>query len=226
MKDDTSWKELARYYDERASEYDVIYAGQGPAFPNPEPYKEDVCKISKIISSFVKGKIIDIACGTGFWLPYYASNCTEITMLDQSEKMLEQARLRAKSEMVLERCRFIQGNFFKLKLEQRYFQSAIVGFLLSHLANNETNDFLTKLSSILSEGAELLIIDSSWSSERQKYRKKEEMQMRKLDDGREFSIFKRYFEIDELEHVLSQYGYHAKQRYFGNAFLTIVLELK
>jgi len=71
-----------------------------------------------------------------------------------------------------------------------------------------------------------LIIDSAWSKERQIYREKEGMQKRKLDDGRVFSIYKRYFDIGELDHVLEPYGFHQKESYFGDAFLALVLETK
>ncbi|MFW9980239.1 MAG: class I SAM-dependent methyltransferase [Candidatus Thorarchaeota archaeon] len=223
MKKDASWEELAQYYDERASEYDEVYAGQGPAFPNPEAYKTDVSTIQEIASQFGKGRMIDIACGTGFWLPYYAANCTEITMLDQSERMLLLAEERAKKELVIERCRFVQGNFFEVELEISHFDSAIIGFLLSHLTDSDTTRFLSKLKEIVTAESELMIIDSSWSGERQQYREKEGLQKRRLDDGREFSIFKRYFAMGELDQLLSSFGFIVKRSYFGRAFLALVL---
>ena len=40
-------------------------------------------------------RVLDLACGTGFWFPHYAEHCTAVTMFDQSAGMLEQARRKA-----------------------------------------------------------------------------------------------------------------------------------
>lgn len=214
------------YYDERASEYDQVYSGKGPAFPNPLSYKRDVLEIQNIASQFGRNRLIDIACGTGFWLPLYSQNCTEITLLDQSEKMLVQSRKRAKNECILEKCNFIQGNFFDVNLKPDSFDSAIIGFLLSHLDNEFTKRFFSKLNEILCLHSEILIIDSAWSDERQIYREKEGEQHRKLNDGREFTIFKKYFERDEFGLLLKKNGYRIKHEFFGDAFFAVLAERK
>jgi len=62
-------KEMMSYYDERAREYDEIYLGKGPAsIPDPIAYKNEVTKISRIVSTFGRGHLIDVGCGTGFCL--------------------------------------------------------------------------------------------------------------------------------------------------------------
>jgi len=76
-------KEIISYYDERAEEYDEIYGGKGPAIPDSDAYKNDVTKIKQMVSEFGRGHLIDIGCGTGFWLPYYAQNCSQITLIEQ-----------------------------------------------------------------------------------------------------------------------------------------------
>ncbi len=223
MKDEASWDELAEYYDERAPEYDAVYSGAGPAYPEPKLYQEDVKRINELVSSFGKKHLLDIACGTGFWLPHYAANCERISMLDQSQKMLEQAKGRAISEGIVDKCRFIHGNFFEIDLDERY-DSAIVGFLLSHLTEGDTHRFFSKLDSVLKSNSQLMLIDSSWSKTRQIYREKEGFQKRKLDDGREFSIFKKYFESDELSQIVISRGFTVIHQYFGDAFLAIIAE--
>ena len=90
-----SKKELATYYQERAPEYDEFYSGKGPAIAHyGGVYINDVAKIQEMTSGFGKGHLIDIACGTGFWIPFYAQNCDEITCLDQSANMLGECKAR------------------------------------------------------------------------------------------------------------------------------------
>ena len=77
-------REMMSYYDERAEEYDEIYLGKGHTTIDADVYRKDVAKVSKMVSKFGKGHLIDIACGAGFWLPNYARNCNQITFLDPS----------------------------------------------------------------------------------------------------------------------------------------------
>ena len=81
--------EMLTYYEERASEYDEVYLGKGPAMPGyAHQYIHDVAHISRLVAGFGHRHLIDIACGPGFWAPYYARNIERITFLDQSEKVL------------------------------------------------------------------------------------------------------------------------------------------
>ena len=82
-------QEMLSYYNERASEHDEVYTGKGPAIRHySAEYIKDVAEVSEMISGFGSGHVIDIACGTGFWVPHYARNCEQITFIDQSERML------------------------------------------------------------------------------------------------------------------------------------------
>jgi len=164
------------YYDERAYEYDEIYQGRGPAIPDSDAYKNDVEKIKETVSAFGKGHLIDVGCGTCFWLPFYARNCSQITLIDQSKKMLSVCKERVDKLGLRNKCHFIQGDFFRVDLEDNAYDSALVGFFISHLSLEQERMFFAKLKRILKPNAQLLIIDSAWSEKRKKYRKKEGMQ--------------------------------------------------
>lgn len=45
-----------------------------------------------IVAGVVHGRLLDLACGTAYWLPHYAANCPRITLFDQSDRMLAEAR--------------------------------------------------------------------------------------------------------------------------------------
>ncbi len=105
--DDKLKQEMMSYYDERAQEYDEIYIGKGPAIPGSAAYKNDVTKISEMISAFGRGHLIDIGCGTGFWLPHYARNCSRITLIEQSENMLSECRRRVDKFGLKGKCHFL-----------------------------------------------------------------------------------------------------------------------
>jgi len=102
---------MMSYYDERAEEYDEIYLGKGHATIDPDAYRKDVAKVSEMVSRFGKGHLIDIACGAGFWLPHYALNCSQITFLDQSARMLSKCKDRVEELGLADVSSFIQGDF-------------------------------------------------------------------------------------------------------------------
>jgi predicted acetyltransferase len=67
--------DIFQYYNERAPEYEAFYAGEFPTGPRrPELYKTDIKAIQRLLPDYISGNCIDIACGTGFWLPSYHQN--------------------------------------------------------------------------------------------------------------------------------------------------------
>ncbi|MFW9997344.1 MAG: class I SAM-dependent methyltransferase [Candidatus Odinarchaeota archaeon] len=228
--DDGIKQEMMTYYNERAEEYDEIYTGGygGKRRVTLEPgvYQKDVGKIAGMISDFGKGHLIDIACGTGFWLQYYAGNCYRITLLDQSEKMLKECTRRVEKLGLVDLVTIIQGDLFEVKLETSTYDSALIGFLLSHLTLEQEETFFLKLKRILKPSSQLVFIDSAWNDERRKYRKKEGIQERVLNDGRTFNVYKRYFNKTDIEVMFSNYNFEISDSHVGKAIVSAILRTK
>jgi ubiquinone/menaquinone biosynthesis C-methylase UbiE len=74
------------------------------------------------------GRIMDLACGTAYWLPHYAPNCSRIALFDQSDRMLTEARAKATLLGVDDRCSFVRCDFFEHEFEQNSYDTALVGF--------------------------------------------------------------------------------------------------
>jgi ubiquinone/menaquinone biosynthesis C-methylase UbiE len=85
---------MFEHYNERAPEYEEAYTlGTGTtSMTDPRLFTTEATLLANIVQGFVHGRVIDLACGTAYWLPQYASGCSRITLFDQSEKMLEETR--------------------------------------------------------------------------------------------------------------------------------------
>ena len=139
--------------------------------------------LAGIVGRFAHGRIMDLACGTAYWLPHYAPNCARITLFDQSDRMLTEGRAKAHSLGIVNRCDFVQGDFFEHEFEQAAYDTALVGFFLSHLTEAQERLLFDALRTMLDASGRFLILDSAWSSERSKFNAKVERQPRRLNDG-------------------------------------------
>ena len=217
--DDKIKQGINSYYDERSQEYEEIYSGKGPGIPDPAAYKNDIKKITRIVSALGNGHLIDIGCGTGFWLACYAPNCSQITLIDQSEKMLSECKKRVDKWGLKDKCCFVKGDFLEATFDDCLFESALVGFLVSHFTLEVEQPFFLKLKKILKPEANLIFIDSAWTKKRQPYREKEGLQKRVLNDGRIFTTYKRYFDKPDIEELFRKYHFELESFYMGDVFL-------
>jgi SAM-dependent methyltransferase len=213
-------EELFTYYNERATEYEAFYAGQFPTGPrSPELYKADTRAIQQLLPHYVKGICLDIACGTGFWLPCYHHNCSAITLIDQSEGVLAECCKKIEALGIKEKTSVITGDVFRdIPLNQSY-DTALAGFLASHFKDEELTDFFDILKGALTPGGRFIIIDSVWGPEaKAHHRDQNGMATRRLYDGRTFHIYKRYFTREELDGLAEVNGFKLEIAYWGDVF--------
>jgi demethylmenaquinone methyltransferase/2-methoxy-6-polyprenyl-1,4-benzoquinol methylase len=213
---------LIAYYNERAHEYDDLYAGTMPSIDAPDLYTIDVRNITKLVSRFAARNVIDIGCGTGYWLSFYGANASHILLVDESANMLRECRIRAHRLGIAEKCDFVRGNFFNAKLAGGHYDGAIIGFVLSHVDADDEKVLFSRLDTLLTQDAQILIIDSTWSAFRARSRNKDGMQKRVLNDGRVFSIYKRYFTLDELFALMHRHGFDVTVSYTGDVFCAAI----
>ena len=214
---------MLAYYDERAPEYEEAYTrGTGTAsITEPDLFKAEALLLAGIVGRMARGRIMDLACGTAYWLPHYAQNCDHMTLFDQSDNMLAEARGKATRLGVLDRCDFVLGDFFDREFGEHVFDTVLVGFFLSHLSEVQETRLFDALRTMLKAGGRFLILDSAWSAERAKFNRKVERQSRQLNDGTLFEIYKRYCDQDDISGWADAYGVTRRIEHFGQAFYAV-----
>lgn len=174
---------MKAYYDARAPEYDDWYEGLGrfDGLDRPQ-WEEEVGRLERILGELPPARTLDVACGTAYltlWLP------GDIVGVDQSERMLAIARTR------MPNARFVRGDAFSLPFDDGSFERVFTGHFYGHLEKGEREVLLAEARRV---APELVVVDAA----RRPDRLPEEWQERVLDDGSRWTVYKRYFEPDEL----------------------------
>lgn len=213
---------MNEYYNERAAEFDEIYTlGKPPgSVSDPELYMEEARSLGNLVREHCRGSILDIPSGTGYWLQFYAANGSAITLVDQSENMLGEGREKARAHGVVPITRFMKADALDVSLEDRSFDSVLVGFFLSHVTDSQIDRFFHSLRNALKPDGRVLILDSSWTRFRGS-RTKEGTTVRTLNDGRQFEIYKRYFEGSDFDRFSESCDMDFTVQYEGKLYLGV-----
>jgi len=215
--------EMFSYYDAQAESYEDFYRGEGQAIAAlSSEYSIDTAGVAALLSGFGQGDVVDLACGTAFWLATYGRNCTTVTLVDQSAAALARCRQRIHELNLHDTAKVIQGDVFDVPLTAGGYDAGVVGFLLSHLTDRQTTELFDRLRRILRPEATLAVMDSAWTEARQPYGSKDGFVRRALRDGRSFMIRKRYFDRADLDGLLGQQGFRVQSVYMGKVFIAVV----
>ncbi len=214
---------MRSYYDERAPEYDELYTdGGGPAsISSPSAYKKDVAALAKVVTAQLRGDVLDLACGTAFWMQFYHRTCASITLVDHSPQMIAEADSRIRSLGLESKASTVRSDVFEFNSVGRTYDAILAGFLLSHLHDDEEKRLFKLADKVLRPNGVFVILDSVWSEERAATREKVGTLTRYLNDGRDFLIYKRYFERSDLELLCRRNGMQSDVAYFGRTFAAV-----
>jgi SAM-dependent methyltransferase len=212
---------MLTYYDERAPEYDELYTkGAVPGTSiAPQIRLREVESLSEIASAKLRGSVLDAPCGAGFWMVSYAAGCDAITLLDQSPKMLAESQKKAALLGISDRVETRQVDLLSFDFPENRFDSVLIAFLLSHLTDEEMDHFMTGVRRACRKGGTVVVFDSIWSTARQANGDKSGTHRRRLKDGREFDIYKRYFAPEDLTDFRRRYGISLEIDYAAEAYI-------
>jgi ubiquinone/menaquinone biosynthesis C-methylase UbiE len=171
------------YYHARAHEYDDWWLGRGLHRDRVRPgWDEELAELTDLIGALPTGRILDVACGTGYITQHLRG---DVVGLDHSDAMLEIARGR------LPYATFVQGDALALPFADASFDRVFASYFYCHLVEAERARFLAEARRV---APELVVV----SSRRQEGERAERWEERRLLDGSRWQVFKRVFAAAEL----------------------------
>ncbi len=192
MEADTKMRD---YYASRAPVYDRVYA-------KPER-QVDLRYLESFVADYFAGaKVLEIACGTGYWTQFIAPAAAAMVATDGIADPLALARQRPDVGNV----EFRVEDAYQLSSELGSFGGAFAGLWLSHIPKANLKTFVVNLQGYLVAGAKVLFIDNSpvqceelpicdTDAHGNTY------QLRTLDDGSQHRVLKNFPDEDELNAI-------------------------
>jgi SAM-dependent methyltransferase len=215
--------EMLAYYEARAPEYDDWYLRRGRYARGPihdAAWNAELDAAGRWLDGLsIHGEIVELAAGTGWWSPLLASK-GELSLYDAAPAPLERARERLVAH----------GLRAHLHLRDAWLEpdravdALFTGFWLSHVPRDRLGTFLGIVRRWLKPGGIFAFIDSQLdpqSSATDHPLPSGDSSVRRLDDGRTFSVVKVYYEPADLEAALERAGFEAgRVTSTGRFFLT------
>ena len=193
--------ELVDYYRRRAREYEAIYA-------KPERQTDLAFLKKHIPERLAKRRVLEVACGTGYWTVLVARSAAKVVATDATEEPMRVAMSKDYGERDV---RFELADAYALSADLGRFDGALAAFWWSHLPRSRTADFLASLHARLESRARVLLLDNRYvegSSTAIAERDAEgnTYQRRRLADGSENRVLKNFPTEAELRAALAPYA--------------------
>jgi len=178
---------MAAYYAERAQEYERIYE-------KPERL-EQLGELKRLVrDTFAGRRVLEPACGTGYWTAVAAQTAARVTAFDVNESVLALARGKGLDP---KRVKFLLEDAYEPPPFTERFDAALVAFWWSHMPRKRVDGFLDHLHAALEPNAVVLCLDNTFvPGESTAITRTDSdgntFQTRRLENGREFEVLKNY----------------------------------
>jgi demethylmenaquinone methyltransferase/2-methoxy-6-polyprenyl-1,4-benzoquinol methylase len=178
---------VLEYYRRRAATYERIYA-------RPERQADLRAMEAALASDFAGRRVLEVACGTGWWTPHGARDAQRWLATDLNPETMAIARLK-----VLPACvQFATVDAYTLAgLGSETFDAAFAGFWWSHVPLRHLPAWLATLHARLEPGARVVMLDNRYVEGSSTPISRRDAagnsyQQRTLDDGSSHEVLKNF----------------------------------
>jgi len=192
------------YYSRRVPEYEAVYA-------KPER-QADLAELHHLVASrFAGRRVLELACGTGWWTRRIAPVAESVLATDASEAMLAAARRNCAG---LSAVRFRNVDAFALPADlgpsSGGFDALFAGFLWSHVGRSVLPRFVASLAAVVPGGrfafTDNLYVDDNNTPISRTDADGNGYQQRTLADGSRHEVMKNFPPVEEIRAVLAPHA--------------------
>jgi demethylmenaquinone methyltransferase/2-methoxy-6-polyprenyl-1,4-benzoquinol methylase len=142
--------DLVKYYGDRAAEYEKIYS--------KAERQHDLQEATKILQHIFKdGRVLEVACGTGYWTRRIARTAHSIRATDINETVLQIARNEELSANVT----YKKADLYEPEDRGKY-SHLFGGFIFSHILLQDVPHFIRTLSGRVAPGGTVVLMDNRY----------------------------------------------------------------
>ncbi len=198
---------MKQYYAARAREYERIY-------DKPERQPELARLRAELPPRFRGRRVLEIACGTGYWTQFIAATAADVLATDANAEVIE---IAARKPLPAGRVRFRLADAYEPPRETPPRDAALAAFWWSHVAIADRPRFLAGLAACLAPGAVVVMLDNrfvpgSSTPIAEIDAAGDTWQHRVLGDGTRHRVLKNFPGADQLAHDLATIGERVEVR--------------
>ena len=193
---------IETYYAKRAHEYERIYA-------KPER-QEDLRTLRHFIeSTFQNRRVLEIACGTGYWTEVLTRAAASVIAVDINDEVLDIARTKSLN------AQFQRADVYALPKFPGLFDAGVAVFWWSHIPKTRIQPFLAQFHRAFEPGATIVFVDNVYAEGSSTPITATDadgntFQTRKLDDGSTHKVLKNFPGETELYSAVAGFGTNVK----------------
>jgi demethylmenaquinone methyltransferase/2-methoxy-6-polyprenyl-1,4-benzoquinol methylase len=219
-------QDQSRYYEDRAPEYDHIWFRRGIYDLGPEGNRrwfEETARLEAAVEDLdSSGVVLELACGTGLFTRHLAHRAGRLIAVDSAAAVLAINRERVADPTV----EYVHGDLFSWDPpEDLRFDLIVFAFLISHILPTQFEEFWRRLAGWLGPGGRVFFCDDLAGAEHRRSNTGEQVEsgpdfahLRRLTDGREYTIVKIFHRPEQLTASLEALGWNADIRTTGSEF--------
>ena len=214
---------MEEYYRRRAGEFEAVYDRADPA------RRAEIKRLSQAAQAALRGRrVLEVACGTGYWTRFVSEAAREIIATDSVEEVLNVARRKTYQCPVT----FRLEDAYRLSFEADAFDGGLANFWFSHIPKHRIDRFIAGFHRTLRPQSRVFLADNvlvpdvggeliGRAGDDNTYRH------RTLRDGSEHVIIKNYYSAEDLMAIFGQHvpGLSAANVFIGQHFWYITYRL-
>ena len=214
--------ELLKYYRNRAPEYEQIYYRDAPQ------RQAELAAEGDRLQQLTTGKtVLDLACGTGYWLQRMSQTAAGIVAADISPEMIREARRKSYGCPV----DFVRADLNQVPLAGRGFDVVALGFWFSHHPLQDYDRLFDIIEELSAPHGVIWMIDNNPPAEGLSHNSVgtdahgNNLIKRRLDSGPEYLIIKNYFDEPQLRTVFAE-RFRIERLTYGVCYWSVVVETR